>query len=72
LVVSKRVAARAVDRNRIKRIAREAFRAQRPRLPALDLALVARSGAAALERGALRAMCDQLLVRLGEKLNHAP
>jgi len=37
LVVSKRCAKRAVDRNKIKRILREAFRKQAPELPVLDL-----------------------------------
>ena len=64
LVVPKRIVARASDRNRIKRIARESFRAIGPSLPALDLVLVARAGAGELERAALRAACDQLFRKL--------
>lgn len=37
LVVSKRWAKRAVDRNTVKRILREVFRQEAPELPALDL-----------------------------------
>lgn len=39
VVVAKRLARRAVMRNRIKRQAREAFRLQRGQLPALDMVL---------------------------------
>lgn len=44
--VSKRVHKRAVQRNRIKRQVREAFRKQRSRLPAFDLLVIARGSAA--------------------------
>ena len=64
LVVARRVAPRAVDRNRIKRVARESFRALAASLPPLDLVLVARSTAAGLERPALRQACDQLIGKL--------
>lgn len=37
LVVSKKLAPRAVDRNRIRRVAREAFRLQQEQLVGLDL-----------------------------------
>lgn len=53
LTVARRVARRAVDRNRIKRIARDSFRHHRERLDGLDLVLVARPGAAELSRSAL-------------------
>jgi len=39
IIASTRVAARAVDRNRFKRMAREAFRGARPRLGGLDLVI---------------------------------
>ena len=64
LVVPKRIAARAADRNRIKRVARESFRALAAALPPLDLVLVARAGAEALERAALRRACDGLFSKL--------
>jgi ribonuclease P protein component len=37
LAISKRYARRAIDRNRLKRIARESFRTNRHRLPAVDI-----------------------------------
>jgi ribonuclease P protein component len=37
LVVGKRFAPRAVDRNRIRRVVRESFRRRRADLPALDI-----------------------------------
>jgi ribonuclease P protein component len=48
ITVSSKVA-NAVGRNRVKRWVREAFRAERARLPAVDLVVVARRGA--LEMG---------------------
>ena len=39
LIASRKAAKRAVDRNRAKRLAREAFRAVRERLPSVDLVL---------------------------------
>jgi len=39
LIVGKRHAPRAVDRNRVKRLVRETFRLRRPRLPAMDIVI---------------------------------
>jgi len=64
LVVPKRVAPRALDRNRVKRVARESFRHWRGTLPPLDVVLVAVSGAAGMSRAELRQGCDQLFGRL--------
>jgi len=64
LVVPKRIAPRALDRNRVKRIARETFRHWRGTLPPLDLVLVAVSGAAGMSRAELRRGCDQLFGKL--------
>lgn len=44
LVVGKRQARRAVERNRIKRVIRESFRASIPRLPAHDIVVIAGHG----------------------------
>ncbi|HEX6613102.1 MAG TPA: ribonuclease P protein component [Rhodanobacteraceae bacterium] len=64
LAVSRRVSKRAVDRNRIKRNARESFRLARARLPAFDLLLIARQQAAAAPAAALRADLDAAWFRL--------
>ena len=66
LVVPKRIAPRALDRNRVKRVARESFRHWRGTLPPLDLVLVAVSGAAGMSRAELRQGCDQLFGRLAQ------
>ncbi|HJR14600.1 MAG TPA: ribonuclease P protein component [Rhodanobacteraceae bacterium] len=47
LAVSRKVSKRAVERNRIKRIIRESFRAEREALPSLDILVIARTSAAA-------------------------
>ena len=44
VIVSKKNARRAVDRNRIKRIIREQFRLHQFILPAVDLVVLARPG----------------------------
>jgi ribonuclease P protein component len=61
VAVSKKVDKRAVGRNRIKRIMRECFRAQRPTLPPGDYVLIAQPGSKLIENGALRAQFLQLL-----------
>lgn len=45
LAVSRKVSKRAVERNRIKRIIRESFRAQRGTLPPFDVLVIARMSA---------------------------
>ncbi len=46
LAVSKKSARRAVDRNRVKRLAREQFRHAQWSLPAVDLVVMTRPGIA--------------------------
>jgi len=48
LAVSRKVSKRAVERNRIKRVVRESFRAEREGLPALDILVIARTSAAGI------------------------
>lgn len=65
LTVSRRSAKRAVDRNRLKRLARESFR-QQGALPAWDFVILARAGAAHAERRALRASLDRHFEQLAK------
>ena len=46
MAVSTRAAGQAVNRNRLRRLIRESFRMHREELPALDVLVTARSGAA--------------------------
>ncbi len=64
LAISKKHARRSVDRNRIKRIAREAFRISKHRLPPVDIIVLSRAGVASVGRGELRAEIDRLLENL--------
>ena len=64
LAISKKHARRSVDRNRIKRVAREAFRARRQSLPPVDVIVLSRAGIAGAERAELRAELDRLLENL--------
>jgi len=63
LTISRRAAKRAVDRNRLKRLARETFRLQR-NLPSWDFVVLAKPGAAATDRRALHASLQQHFTRL--------
>ncbi|MGN6227250.1 ribonuclease P protein component [Dyella sp.] len=71
LAISKRVSKRAVERNRIKRLARESFRRIRHDLPAVDLVLMAREQAAGLPGTELLAELDALWRKLAP-LKRAP
>ena len=63
IAVSKRVDAHAIGRNRIKRIARESFRAMRARLPAGDYVLLAQREAAHANNAQLVHALDALWMR---------
>jgi len=63
LAISKRVARRAVDRNRIRRSARETFRGRRNRLVEADYVVLARPPAADADKQALKVALDQLWLR---------
>jgi ribonuclease P protein component len=62
--VPKRVAAHAIERNRIRRIARESFRHQRQHLPPGDYVLVAQREAALASPSALRESLSTLWRRV--------
>jgi ribonuclease P protein component len=64
LAVSRRVSKKAVQRNRIKRLARESFRRARQDLPALDVLVIARSAAAEARNPILRSELDLVWARL--------
>lgn len=65
IAVSRKVDSRAVGRNRIKRVLREAFRACRAQLPSADYVVVARPPAATLDRAGLRIAFFAALQRAG-------
>ncbi len=63
LAVSKRVSKKAVERNRIKRVARESFRRHQRQLGAVDYVVIAKQGAAERANFGLRAELDNLWAR---------
>jgi ribonuclease P protein component len=68
LTMARRVAKNAVDRNRLKRLARESFRTQ-PSLPAWDFVVLAKAGASDAERGPLRESLDRHFTRLAAQIS---
>lgn len=54
LVIAKKNIAKAVARNRVKRIIRESFRHNQGLLPALDIVILARSGLGTLDNELVR------------------
>ena len=61
LISSRRAAPRAVDRNRSKRLAREAFRAVRARLPTADIVFQQKNDLRKHANATIRKELDQLL-----------
>lgn len=64
LVIAKKSVRRAVDRNKVKRIARESFRAHRAQLGNLDIVVLARKGLGELDNAALHALYESMWRRL--------
>ena len=67
LAISKKAARRAIDRNRLKRLIRESFRAHRAALPAVDIVVMARPAAVSPANTTLSRALDVVW----EKLNGA-
>ncbi|MEQ1775443.1 MAG: ribonuclease P protein component [Burkholderiales bacterium] len=61
LISSRKAAPRAVDRNRCKRLAREAFRAVRAQLPMADIVFQQKNDLRKHANAAIRKELDQLL-----------
>lgn len=59
LAISRKAARRATSRNRLKRLAREAFRQHQHALAGIDVVVMARPGADKLDNRELRASLDR-------------
>jgi len=68
LAIAKRIAPRAVDRNRLKRAAREAFRRRTQPLAGMDLVLHAKDAAVPATTAALHADLARLFERLSTRV----
>ncbi|MDI5935044.1 ribonuclease P protein component [Halomonas sp. M4R5S39] len=64
LVFSKKNVRRAVDRNRLKRLARESIRLQQQRLPSVDIVILARRGVHELDNDSLHRQLHGMWKRL--------
>ena len=64
LVIAKKNVRRAVDRNKVKRVARESFRQHRAELGNLDIVVLARKGVGDLDNTALHALYEGMWRRL--------
>lgn len=69
LAIAKKRAKRAVDRNKIKRVAREAYRVQRDRLPGLELVVMNRDAATHASLKDLRVSIDRLFGKMSRATN---
>ncbi len=68
LAVGRRKMARASRRNTFKRVVRESFRAHQDRLQGLDIVVLPKPAAAAIDRSSLRASIDRQWRVLERKL----
>ncbi|ACV28054.1 ribonuclease P protein component [Kangiella koreensis] len=67
LIVAKKNVRNAVDRNRIKRLARESFRLNQHQIPTYDIVLLARCGSSQLPNKVLFGHLEQLWIRLQKR-----
>lgn len=68
LVIAKKNVAKAVQRNRVKRIVREFFRLHGNRMPGLDLVVLARKDVDTLQNSQLSARLATLWIDLNKQL----
>ena len=68
LAISKKCAKSAVQRNRIKRLAREVFRSIQGGLPAADYVVICRRGAAELTNQTIIEVVSGLISKLGRRI----
>ena len=74
LVIAKKSVRRAVDRNRIKRIARDSFRHHRAEMDHMDIIVLARKGLGELDNAALHSLFADMwrrLIRSASKPNRS-
>lgn len=69
IIVAKKNVKLAVQRNRIKRLIRESFRAEREKLPALDLIVLVKKGCDQLENKDLYLELDYVWRKLIRKVS---
>ena len=67
LVIAKKNVAKAVQRNRVKRIFRESFRHNQRLLPALDIVILTRSGLDSLSNELVHTNIERLWLELTNK-----
>ena len=67
VIVAKKNIARANQRNRIKRIVREAFRTRKAELPPADLVVMARKGLQLIENTACHSYIHDLMEEIEKK-----
>jgi len=67
LVISKKNAGIAVQRNRLKRLGREVFRHRNDQLPSIDIVLIAKPGVSSLSNPAILDLLNRLVDTLIEQ-----
>lgn len=72
LAIAKKRAKRAVDRNKIKRVAREAFRYEQSTLAGLEMVVMNRDAATKASTAELRASIDALFLKMRAGMRNQP